>query len=470
MKKLDMFIEKYHMLSDGDRVIAGISGGADSVCLLFVLMELRKRMKIDIVAVHVNHGIRGENAKRDERFTLELCEKHNIKCEIYRENVELIARNRKQSVEEAGRIVRREAFEKALVLHNGSKIAMAHHQNDNAETLLLNLARGTGLNGLGGIQPVAGNIIRPLLCLSRYEIEGYVAIIGCGFCNDETNDEDEYTRNRLRHQLIPVLEKQVNKQAVRHMNETMEQIRVIQDYMDIQLAAAYENTVQEQSDGSLHIRKKEYECLHEALRSILLRKCLSTMAGVQRDITIVHVRAVAELFKKQTGKSRDLPYSIQACREYEWVVLKRRNQERSETFTPVQLVVPGKNKIQGLNLAISSKVWEIERELSVEDVPQKTYTKWFDYDIIQGNLVVRSRKVGDSIVIDQSGNSQKIKSYFINEKIPSAKRDWVPILADDTDIIWILGYRMSSAYQVTEQTRRILEIKVTEEKEDGRKN
>ena len=470
MKKIDMFIEKYQMLTGGDRVIAGISGGADSVCLLFVLLELRDRIGLDLVAVHVNHGLRGENAKRDERFTQELCEKYHVKCEVYRENVELIAKKRKQSVEEAGRIVRREAFEQALIKNKGTKIAMAHHQNDNAETLLLNLARGTGLNGLGGIQPVAGNIIRPLLCLSRNEIESYVETLGCGFCNDETNDEDEYTRNRLRHQVIPVMVEQVNKQAVSHMNETMEQILVIQDYMDIQLASAYENAVEEQPDGSLYILKKEYEHLHEALRSMLLRKCLGDMAGVQKDITIAHVKAVAELFQKQTGKSRNLPYSIEAYREYAHVILKKRTNESCKGFSPVQLAVPDKKEIPGTHLTISSRVWEKGHDCSVEDVPQKTYTKWFDYDIIQGNLVVRTRKAGDSIVIDKSGNSQKIKSYFINEKIPSAKRDFVPILADDKDIMWILGYRMSSAYQVTEQTRRILEIKVTEEKEDGRKN
>lgn len=470
MKKAQAFIEKYHMLRNGDRVIAGISGGADSVCLLFVLQGLRETYDIDVVAVHVNHGIRGDTARRDEKFVQELCRTHHIRCEVYHENVELTAKKRKQSLEEAGREVRREAFVRTLERYGGTKIALAHHQNDNAETLLMNLARGTGLKGLGGIQPVAGNIIRPLLGLSRKEIEVYVGGIGCGFCQDETNAQDVYTRNRLRHQVMPVLEKKVNAQAVRHMNEAMEQVLGIQDYMYGQTERAYAACVTELPQGAMRIIKAEYDSLHQVLKGLLIRKCLAKETGSERNITFSHIEAVRELFHKQCGRSRNLPYSVRAVRDYDGVVLTKVPTRQTERFPTVTLEVPGNTRIPPLNLTICCRILKKPEDFSVKHVPQKAYTKWFDYDIIKGRLFLRSRQSGDHIVIDKGGERQKLKSYFINEKIPREKRDSIGLLADEEQILWVVGCRMSSAFQITGRTRRILEIKVTEEKSNGGKN
>lgn len=488
MEKVIKFIKKYHMIVKGDKVIAGISGGADSVCLLFVLLELRKRMGIDIVAVHVNHGIRGVAAAADEKFTLNLCEEHGVKCVVYHENVESIAKKRKQSVEEAGRNVRREAFEETFREEQGTKIAMAHHQNDNAETLLMNLARGAGIKGLGGIRPVNGNIVRPLLCLTRMEIEGYLVKNAQDWCQDETNDEDDYTRNRLRHLVIPVLEEQVNAQAVRHMNEAMEQIRMVQEYLMQQTQAAASVCIQEKESGEFLIQKELFSKQPEVIQRMLARECLSKAAGVQKDISIVHVDALLSLFEKQSGKSRNLPYFLKAVRTYEGVVLRKVQAgyadgnpvERKKTlgtkgsvdgaFRPCVLKVPGITEVKELNLTICCSILEKSKDFSVNQIPQKTYTKWMDYDIIKGNLIVRTRQSGDSLVIDKKGRSQKLKSYLINEKVPAEERDSLPLIADEDQILWILGHRMSSACLVTENTDRVLEIKVTEEKNNVRED
>ncbi len=161
--KVNAYIDKYQMIKDGDHVVAGISGGPDSVCLFFVLLKLQKQKAFSLTAVHINHGLRGEDADADERFVVELCEKYQVPLEIFRVDLELIAGKRKQSLEEAGREVRREAFQSVLEKYGGNRIALAHHQNDNAETLLWNLARGTGLHGLCGIRPVNGVWIRPTM-------------------------------------------------------------------------------------------------------------------------------------------------------------------------------------------------------------------------------------------------------------------------------------------------------------------
>lgn len=466
MEKVVRFIEEYRMIVEGDKVIAGISGGADSVCLFFILLKLREALGTELVAVHVNHGIRGEAAKADEEFVVRLCGQHDVKCMIYHEDVELIAKMRKQSVEEAGRMVRREAFEKALLQEEGTRIAMAHHQNDNAETLLMNLARGTSLKGLGGILPVNGRVIRPLLCVSRKEIEDYVAGLGCGYCQDETNDRDEYTRNRIRHLVIPVLEEQVNSQAVRHMNEAMEQLRLVQEYMELQMGEAGSRCLRE-PPGGIQLLKTEFEAQPHVLQRMLVRQCIANAAGAERDISKVHVEAVLGLLEKQCGRSRSLPGGIRAVRNYEGVLLERMG--KADGGIPGKLLkIPGTTIIPELNLTICSRILEKPKDFSVNQIPRKTYTKWFDYDIIKGSLIVRTRQGGDSIAIDRTGKRQKLKSYFINEKIQADKRGDIPLIADQNQVLWIVGYRRGSSCLVTDETTRILEIKVTEEKGDAR--
>ena len=173
---------------------------------------------------------------------------------MYHENVKEIAAQKKMSVEEAGRLVRRKAFEEVRARYGGTKIALAHHQNDNAETMLLNLARGTGIRGLSGIRPVNGYMIRPLLGINRKEIEYYLKEHQLSYCEDETNAGDEYTRNRIRHQILPMLEEQVNRQAVRHMNETMEQLNQIRDYLEREIEEHCRCVVRQEEEGLLLLR------------------------------------------------------------------------------------------------------------------------------------------------------------------------------------------------------------------------
>ncbi len=469
MKKIEQFIEQNHMIENGDRIIAGISGGADSVCLLFVLLELQKIYDIEIIAVHVNHCIRGDAALEDEKFTVNLCDKHHIKCLVFRREVERIAKSRKQSVEEAGRDVRREAFFEALKEEKGTKIAMAHHQNDNAETFLMNLARGTGLKGLGGIRPVNGKVIRPLLCMTREQIEQFVKEKHCGWCTDETNSEQTYTRNKIRHSVLPVLEQQVNLHAVQHMNETMEQLRHIWSYMESQTKIAMESCVEQKEKGNLQIRKQNYEQLHEVIKSMVVKECLNQVAGEQRNLTAAHIDAVMQLMQKQCGRSRNLPYEVEAIRNYEGILLRRKKQNVDPMMESIALNIPGKTVIPQQNIIITCTLHEVD-EIIMDEIPQKPYTKWFDYDIIKGNLTVRSRRAGDYIVIDKMGRTQKIKSYFVNEKIPAEHRNLIPLICDGEEVIWIVGYRMGNACQVVKTTKKILEITVMEEKENVRKD
>lgn len=479
MKRIEKFIQKYHMLTCGDKVIAGVSGGADSVCLFLMLLELREKIGFDLIAVHVHHGLRGEAADQDQRFVEALCEQHRIPLEIFRVNLESIAKKRKQSLEEAGRMVRREAFDSVCQKYGGNKIALAHHQNDNAETLLWNLSRGTGLDGLGGIRPVNGKFIRPLLCMNRKEIEEYLAKRKQSYCIDETNAGTDYTRNKLRHLVLPILEEQVNSAAVRHMNETMEQIWELQEYMQEQVEAAYQECVQEHFEKAcwIQIQQKSFETFPELIKKMVIRKGMEQVGGKKRDLSHKHVDVMMELMNKQVGRTLDLPYEMHAKRNYEGIRLEKQRtysfgeEKKAEIMQECmsELNIPGETILADRNLKLRCKILEKPKNLSIKDIPQKIYTKWFDYGIIKSSLYIRTRQAGDTIVIDEKGHQKKLKNWFVDEKIPKEVRDSQLLLAENNEILWVLGHRMSQAYQVKQSTKWILQIEVETYKSDGGK-
>ena len=467
------------MLTCGDRVIAGVSGGADSVCLFLMLLELREKIGFDLIAVHVHHGLRGEAADQDQQFVEALCEQHRIPLEIFRVNLESIAKKRKQSLEEAGRMVRREAFDSVCKKYGGNKIALAHHQNDNAETMLWNLSRGTGLDGLGGIRPVNGKFIRPLLCMNRKEIEEYLAKRKQSYCIDETNAGTDYTRNKLRHLVLPILEEQVNSAAVRHMNETMEQIWELQEYMQEQVEAAYQACVQEYFEKAcwIQIQQKSFETFPELIKKMVIRKGMEQVGGKKRDLSHKHVDVMMELMNKQVGRTLDLPYEMHAKRNYEGIRLEKQRtyssgEEKKAGIIQecmAELNIPGETILADRNLKLRCKILEKPKNLSIKDIPQKIYTKWFDYGIIKSSLYIRTRQAGDTIVIDEKGHQKKLKNWFVDEKIPKEVRDSQLLLAENNEILWVLGHRMSQAYQVKQSTKWILQIEVETYKSDGGK-
>ena len=459
--------------------MAGISGGADSVCLFFALLELQKEMDFAFYAVHINHGYRGEASDRDEQFVRDLCEKYGVPLQVFSVDLESTAKKRKQSLEEAGREIRRGLFEKEMQSRNACKIALAHHENDNAETFLWNLCRGCGLHGLGGIRPVNGVYIRPLLGMTRGEIETFLQKRQQPYCTDATNLETDYTRNKLRHLVLPVLEEQINRQTIRHMNTTMEELRELDDYVEMQVEAAYQACVEKEQDENCLIRKEPILQYPELLQNKVIFRCLAETAATQKNLGRVHVEDVRALLEKQPGRSLDLPARVRAVREYEGVRLKKIRYEKEQSVkdryteqNAVCLAIPGTTVLPEQNLKVTCRILEKNPLSEGTDIPQKTYTKWFDYDIIKKCLHIRTRQSGDWITVDGAGHRQKLKSWFVNKKIPYKQREEIPLIAEGNQIVWILGYRMGSAYRISSETKRILQIDVekmksTEEKKNG---
>ena len=494
IEQTEIFIRKHGMIKAGDTVIAGVSGGADSVCLLFILWNLQKKLGFEIKACHVNHGIRGEAADADEDYVKKLCERLRVPCRFFHENVEWIAKKRKQSPEEAGRMVRREAFETMCREDGGTKIATAHHRDDNAETVLLNIARGTGLKGLCGIRPVQGKWIRPFLGLDREQIENFLIEQGIAWCTDATNEEDGYTRNRIRHNILPALKEQVNEGAVRHLEELSVQAQEVWEYLEKGTEAAWERCVEipgqkeqeEKSRTSEHMHgtgdrvRGRYESMHidgthlkkemPAVQKMLVKECLASVRGSEKDIGAVHLHAVMDLFDRQCGRKLDLPGNVTAERTYRGVVISRETEPgcTAALEDEIRLNIPGITVLPDGIREVSCRFVDISEAGKAKEIPQKSYTKWIDYDIIKCNLSVRTRHSGDFLVVDDKGSRQKLKSWFINEKIPKKERDEMLLVADGQHIVWIPGHRMSRACQISNRTEKILEIKITEDKRNVR--
>lgn len=463
LKKIRDYVAKWQMLKKEDRVIVGVSGGADSICLLLVLLQLQKDIGFDLVAVHVNHGLRGDEANSDESFVKEFCFKKDIPCACYFADVASIAKKRKQSTEEAGREVRREFFNQAFHSYHGTKIALAHHQDDNAETFLFHVARGTGLKGLGGIAPVNENVIRPLLCVRRKEIEQYLEEQNVSYCVDGSNQSDVYTRNRIRNHVLPYMEQEVNSKVVEHMNETMEQLRQIQDFIEQQVQELWELCVEETKKGIV-VKKDLFESAPSILKLTLLKRALATVSRCEKDLEMAHLSQLQELFSKQNGRKIDLPYCLEGKRIYEGIVIRKR---LAGTAKMAEEVV--------YDMQAPEKVFQMgDAEICCKKIEKKTFEKsntgWFDCDIIKNNLSFRTRREGDYITIHPDGRTQKLKSYFINEKIPEEERDYILLVADGSHILWIVGYRQNCVYQAKEDTKNILEIQINKGENYGRNN
>ncbi len=459
------FVQQYHMIQKGDRIVVGVSGGADSMCLLRILMELQETYRLDLFVVHVNHGLRGEEALRDQTFVERFCQTAGVPFACYTEDVSGYSRLHHCSLEEAGRTLRYEAFEREYKLHECNKIAIAHNKNDLAETVLFHLVRGTGLKGLGGMEPVRERYIRPLLAVTRTEIEAYLKQEGLDYCTDSTNLETDFTRNKVRLQVLPLLA-EVNSQAVAHIAGASAQAREVEAFLEKETNNLFHKIVS--SENGLYSVNIEVLLSEEpVLVKRVLRQMIGKAANRLKDIEEVHVQSVYELLGKGVGKQVDLPYQLLARCDYRSLVIGKKDsiEERLSADTidslPMALDVPGTYLINEAGIQIDLSTMEYKKNM---DIPKKKYTKWFDYDTIKNTIFLRTRRPGDFMQINIDGGTKSLKDIFINDKIPREERDNIPLLCDGEHVMWITGNRISEAYKVTEQSKRILVVNITEVK------
>ena len=467
IQRVKKYIRENHMLKAGDMVAAGVSGGADSIAMLHILKSIQCDMDFALEAVHIHHGIRGEEADRDEAMVKKICEEWEIPLEVYHYPVPELSEKWKLGEEETGRIVRKQAFsrererlgfpEQGREDEPGFLVALAHNRNDLAETMLHHLARGTGLRGLAGIRPCGDGIIRPVLCLERREIVNYLEEKGIFHITDSSNFSDEYTRNRIRHHVLPVMENEINRKTVEHMAETARMLAAADAYLEKKGRSLLDKC---RSENSYLLDEKFFE-EDPIIREYAVLEAFRRLTGRRKDFTSLHVEQVLSLWKKENGRYTDLPQKLRAVREYGGVRMGKtsllawedavKNRENLSGFMQ-EIPVPG--ILECPFGTFEAKIFSYKKQ----KIEEKKYTKWFDYDKIKNSPCVRTRRQGDFLVVNREGGRKKLNRIFIDEKIPAESRDRIPVVASGSEILWIPGERMNEQYKITSTTGRVLEL------------
>ena len=452
IKTVRDYILQYNMILPKDEIIAGVSGGADSVCMFLQLIEYKRECDFDLKVVHINHMIR-EDASEDAAFVKDLCARYGVEFFLFEEDVLKLAKDKGISCEEAGREIRYERF-KQVMSSKKAKIAVAHNENDVAETVLFNIFRGTGIEGLSSLMPVNKNIIRPLLGLSRDEIEAYLSEKGQQFKTDSTNAGCDYARNKIRNVMLPYAEENISSKSTEHIADLSKKMVLIREYIKKETEKAYLLAVTE-NEGSSVINLRVFSGLDPMLKREVLLLVMEKLTPHRKDITGQHIASLLDVTLKDGEKRIDLPYGLEAVKQYDNLTVRNSIKNSKEAFeyeigSDTDISLPD-------GRILSVQVFDRDESALIE---RKTYTKWFDYDKIINCVKVRNRRAGDYITINSDMGKKSLKDYLIDCKIAKEQRDSIPLIADDSHILWVVGYRISEYYKVSDTTKRILQISV----------
>lgn len=440
IEKVMSTITEYSLLKEGQGVVVGVSGGADSVALLVSLLSASQKMGFSVYAAHLNHCIRENGAVADEQFVRELCEFYGVPLFCESVDVPYLASKNGETVEQAGRNVRYDFLERARIRFGADKIAVAHHMDDQAESILLHLIRGSGLAGLTGMQVKRGKIIRPLLFIRRKQIEDYLQDNGIVYHTDETNLVADGSRNKLRLEIIPYIEKNLNGAIVPTLCRLGDILKKDEDYLDGE-ARFMLNSVRR--GGGFD--RKIISMLHDAIKARVIRLALSE-AGAVTDIEAIHIESIMGLLEARTGARLHLP-GIEAWTSYDKIFFgtMRSNEEFS-----YPLVLEGITKTPlGIFESKIIDVCEIEKNANVA---------YFDADEVSKlQLVVRTRQNGDRIFPFGAPGSRKLKEFFIDKKVPRDERN-IALVCAENEVCFVPGFTISDKLKVTEKTSKILKI------------
>jgi tRNA(Ile)-lysidine synthase len=461
IKKIKEAIEKNHLLDRGEKVIVAVSGGSDSVALLKALEMLSDAYRLSLIVAHINHGLR-DNAASEEQFVRGIAADMGFVFESKSLDIGSLRKGTGKCIEEISRKVRYDFLNYVANKHGAQKIALGHNRNDQTETVLMNFLRGSGPTGLKGMLPARDSVyIRPLLCVTRNEIISFLEFHGLSFVTDASNTDPTYLRNRIRHSLIPELKARYNPNLEESINSMAEIMRVEDDYIkgvtgkilsDLGVAAAH---------GEISISIPDLVKYHQAIQRRIMKHVLERLTTNSQRIGHIHVKAVLDLlYSDRPGAYVNLPCDIDVRREYNALVIVKRKKGEKEiprrrcNDLRYEVRLPGSVKMAELG---KTMIFEFaESPIGVESYGRKT--AFMDYDRMALPLVIRTVRPGDRIQPLGMKGMKKIKSVFIDEKIPLRQRKEIPLLLDQDAVIWIAGLRLSERVKITEKTRHILKV------------
>lgn len=468
LQKVVRRIQRSQMLHNGDTVVVGVSGGADSMALLHVLAMLAPAFKLDLIIVHMNHRIRGAEADRDERFVMDTANRYGIPAVFRSADTLALRRMWGTSLEDAARRARYQFLGEVAVERQAARIAVGHHRRDQAETVMLNLLRGCGSTGLRGMEPVgADRLIRPLIDCTKEDIIAFLLQHRISWQIDSTNKDTRFRRNRIRAETLPHLKQSYNPRLEECLVQTAEICRSEDDYLSSVVEKILRDWCCDGEAQELRIRVNDLLSLHEAVQRRVVRAILKKVCPHGRGGAFVHVEAVRNL-----AHSRD-PHGVihlanrtVVRRSYGEMIFHRaekRGQGRPAALAAAQfyydVTIPGEVKVREASTLIRFSFLEKRTAMSICR-RKNTTDVYFSYDAVEPPLALRSLRDGDRIQPLGMTGTKKLKNYFIDQKVPFLERRAIPLLADRRAVLWIAGHCISERVRVTADTMKIVKAEI----------
>jgi tRNA(Ile)-lysidine synthase len=457
INKVISVITRHAMVDNGDKILIGLSGGPDSVCLLHALTTLRGKYDLGLHALYIDHGLRPGETDREIEFCNRICEKHGTPFMTKSIEVKSYAKTEKLNMQEAARLLRYRTYEETSYEINAHKIALGHTADDQAETVLMRLFRGSGPAGLAGIPPVRKNIIRPLIEVERKAIESFLDSEGIDFMIDSSNTKKDYVRNRIRLSLIPML-REFNPDITGTLSKTAALFRDEERYFEIIVTKTLMKLISRKTTTRIELFLTPFEIMDKVLIRRVLRRAIDSTSGL-RGISFIHIEAITDLMK--TGNPGDrlyLPGGIRVIKDYSTLIL---TSEAPATLSAYTLTIPGETILKEAGVLIKAS----EAGMQEPEVTGNIQGIWtslgiFDADAVSLPLTARPRKHGDFFYPLGFGKRKKLQDFFVDQKVPRDERNRIPLILSGDDIIWVVGYRADDRFKVTEKTKRVVKLEV----------
>ena len=453
LRKVEHTISRYRMIERGDRVIVAVSGGADSVCLLDILCSLKEILGVELVVAHFVHGLRPDEDEYETDFVKSLAA--SFDCDFITKRADPDLRPETASLEERARDVRYRFLKEVKEQFSAQKIAMGHNLNDQAETILMRLLRGSGASGLSGIPPVRdSHVIRPLIEVSRSEIESYLSSRHLKHITDSSNFETRHLRNEIRLKLMPQLEKYQPK-IVELLGRTAQITREENRWLEEKAERWIKKWAETGSDNEIVLPLSRFKGLPEPLKNHVLRQALKITEGTLRRISLLHIEAIKHVAAGAKPQAQvTLPNMLLVRRVYEKLIFSKGRAKSAGSFCYV-IERPGAFDLEALGCTLLFE--QLEKEVPL-DLKTSPWTACLDADRITFPLMLRNFRPGDRFVPFGMTGRKKLKDFFVDMKVPSDVRARIPILTRGDELIWVCGLRIDDRFKVTSKTKRVLKV------------
>jgi tRNA(Ile)-lysidine synthase len=447
LDRLRAYVQGKKLFEAGAKLLVACSGGADSVALLYLLARLRSLMQITLLAVHIDHGLRGADSEADAEYVKDLCQRLNIPVIVRKLKLE-----GSRDLENRARRKRLEIFDQLLRLYRFDFVVTAHHRNDQAETLLMNLFRGTGITGLAGIKPASGRILHPLLCFNKAELVGLLKAENLSWREDSSNADDRFRRNWIRNRLLPLLEEKVNPALTDKLAAQAEVFLEADQWLRQNSAKLLKKLTLEQDAQRIVLSLPGLAKLPRIQQYYVLRLALGAVCGSEHDFFRHSFDEVMRLAGSQGSKETRLASGATIRRQYDRLLLAA-GEQKTEIPEPYIVDADRSRAVYG-RLRFSFRTLKVLPQERLED----GYNVYLDAERICHPFTIRSRREGDRFIPLGMDRFRKLKEFFIDLKVPRAERDLVPLFDDGEKVFWVAGYRLDDRVRITESTTSILHI------------